>query len=135
MKHVGFFVIFIIVMVLIIVACIYAIWEMISEELLILRLNLRRKKKRKIDPRYESSIKCKYCAHFNERTNRCHLYSKFDASLDKGNDAPYYKDTMPDDRCENFMLPAMDVILCMDPSWSRQRSDGTYIVSLEDAYL
>ena len=128
-----FFVIFMIVSLLIIAVCVYGIWSTIYEWWITIRPI--RKKKIKLNPQYAESIKCKYCAHFNPRTNRCHLYSQFDSSLDQGNDAPYYKDTNPDDRCDKFMLPAMEVVMCMGGAGLTQRGDGSYIVSLEDASM
>ena len=91
---------------------------------------------RRLNPKYANSVKCKYCGHFNPRTNRCHLYNSFDRLLDKGNDAPYYKDTHPESRCEKFNLPAMEVMVHSSRNGSEppKRQDGSYIVMLDEAY-
>lgn len=78
--------------------------------------------------RYEGSIKCKYCSHFEPGVNRCHLYHDFDQSLDKHCDG-YLKETSPNDVCESFALTAMDTVA---RGVSNRRGDGSYIVTLED---
>lgn len=77
--------------------------------------------------KYESSIKCKYCSHFEPGANRCHLYHDFDQSLDKSG-GPYLKETSPEGRCSSFGLPAMDVLAL---GVGEKRPDGTYIVGLD----
>ena len=79
--------------------------------------------------RYESSIKCKYCSHFEPGVNRCHLYHDYDQSLDKNGGGPYLKETSPDSRCSHFGLPAMDV---MAKGLVDKRSDGSFVVDLND---
>ena len=77
--------------------------------------------------KYENSIKCKYCSHFEPGVNRCHLYHDFDQSLDKSG-GPYLKETSPNSRCSHFGLPAMDVLAF---GVGETREDGTYIVGLD----
>ncbi|MBQ2446642.1 MAG: hypothetical protein II272_09415 [Oscillospiraceae bacterium] len=78
--------------------------------------------------KYESSIKCKYCSHFEPGENRCHLYHSFDQSLDKRGGASL-KGTSPDSRCSHFFLTAKDTIV---KSCGGRRPDGSLIVSLDD---
>ena len=90
--------------------------------------------------RIKSSIKCRYCSHFEEGSNKCHLYYMFDSSFYKadgtGADADFIKFTSPDDRCDKFALPAMEVIVrSREPrngAMFHERPDGSYIVSLSD---
>lgn len=78
--------------------------------------------------RYESSIKCKYCSHFEPGANHCHLYHDFDQSVDKSGGL-YYKDTVPDSRCSHFKMTAMDTVAS---GMLKNRPDGSYLVSLDD---
>lgn len=78
--------------------------------------------------KYENSIKCKYCSHFEPEVNRCHLYHDFDQSLDKRG-GPYLKETSPNSRCSHFALTAMDAIA---GGVVGERPDGSKIVSLSD---
>lgn len=142
MGLVVFLIIFVPFAVLMIIGCLYAIWENVITEIWseIKRYKRNKQKKNiKINPRYEGSIKCKYCAHFNSRTSHCHLYSQFDASIDDGDDwqySQYYRDTTPDGICADFMLPAKEIILRqVEGAQGRKRSDGSDIVSLYEASL
>ena len=78
--------------------------------------------------KYESSIKCQYCSHFEPGANRCHLNYDFDQSLDKSG-GPYLKETLPNSRCSYFALTAMDTMV---KGMIEMRSDGSYIVNLDD---
>lgn len=78
--------------------------------------------------KYEDSIKCKYCSHFEPGANRCHLYHDFDQSLDK-NGGPFLKETSPNSRCSHFGMTAMDVMV---KGTAKNRPDGSYLVSLDD---
>lgn len=78
--------------------------------------------------RYESSIKCKYCSHFEPGRNRCHLYHDYDQSLDKEGGGPYLKETSPDSRCSHFSLPALDAMIMEQ---GERRKDGSFFVSLD----
>lgn len=77
--------------------------------------------------KYENSIKCKYCSHFEPGANRCHLGYDFDQSLDEGG-GPYMKETLPHSRCSHFGLQTMEVLAF---GVGETRADGTYIVGLE----
>lgn len=79
--------------------------------------------------KYEDSIKCKYCSHFEPGANRCHLYHDFDQSLDKNSGGAYLKETSSDSRCSHFGLSAMDV---MAKGMVDKRADGSFIVDLDD---
>lgn len=76
--------------------------------------------------KYEDSIKCKYCGHFESGVNRCHLYYNYDSSIDEGG-GPYLKETSPDSRCSHFVLPG---IWHLAQAVGKKRGDGTYIVDL-----
>ena len=78
--------------------------------------------------RYENSIKCKYCSHFDPADNRCCLYYSFDQSLDKSGGSSL-KETSPDSRCSHFSLTARDAIA---KGLVNSRPDGSLIVSLSD---
>lgn len=76
--------------------------------------------------KYEDSIKCKYCGHFERGVNRCHLYHDYDSSIDEGG-GPYLKETSPNSRCSHFTLPG---ICYLGEMVGMKRDDGTYIVDL-----
>lgn len=75
----------------------------------------------RLNPKYASSIKCKYCEHFNA-SGFCHVYPG---------------GTRPDDACERFTLPLVEymghAVEAAEGLEFTRRPDGTYIVDLHDA--
>ena len=74
-----------------------------------------------LNPKYASSIKCKYCEHYNS-SGFCHMYPK---------------GTTPDDACERFSLPLVASMGCaIEAAEGREftrRPDGTYMIDLGNA--
>lgn len=83
---------------------------------------VRMKRERlRLNPKYASSIKCKYCEHFDAYGYNCHVYSI----------------TSPDDACERFSLDPFEGMGCiMEAREGREftrRPDGTFIIDLDNA--
>lgn len=75
----------------------------------------------RLNPKYASSIKCKYCEHYNSG-GFCHIYPG---------------GTSPEDACERFNLPLVQFMghafEAAEGQEFTRRPDGTYIVDLHDA--
>ena len=82
---------------------------------------------------YESGIKCKYCAHFEARTNDCYIGTMFDSELNEDEPHKYQaiRITSPESRCSSFILPVYTGMIhsSLGPP---QRNDGSWIVQLSD---
>lgn len=69
---------------------------------------------------YRSSVKCKYCRHYEDSI--CNFHNS-------------YQRTNPNNVCKNFMLSDMDIIAHATLSGSNQlyqRNDGSYIANIDD---
>ena len=77
-------------------------------------------------PDYSSSIKCKYCDHFDPTEGLCYRLASHD----------HVKEVSPNSRCKYFCLNDVDMmanaIYSEKGSTLPRRKDGSYVASIDD---